>query len=38
VLAADQYRHLRHERGMPIERVRAGWDSVVAAVAALAGR
>jgi hypothetical protein len=38
VLAADQYRHLRQERGMSIERVRAGWDSVVAAVAALAGR
>ena len=38
VLAADQYRHLRQEREMPIERVRAGWDSVVAAVDALAGR
>lgn len=38
VLAADQYRHLRHEREMPIERVRAGWDSVVAAVEALAER
>jgi len=38
VLAADQYRHLRQEREMPIERVRAGWDSVVAAVAALAER
>jgi AcrR family transcriptional regulator len=38
VLAADQYRHLREERGMSIERVRAGWDSVVAAVAALAAR
>lgn len=38
VLAADQYRHLRRERGMPVERVRAGWDSVVAAVEALSGR
>ena len=38
VLAADQYRHLRHEREMPIERVRAGWDSVVAAVEALVER
>jgi AcrR family transcriptional regulator len=38
VLAADQYRHLRHEREMSIDRVRAGWDSVVAAVEALAGR
>ena len=38
VLAADQYRHLRQERGMSIERVRAGWDSVVAAVEALASR
>ena len=38
VLAADQYRHLRREREMPVERVRAGWDSVVAAVEALAGR
>jgi AcrR family transcriptional regulator len=38
VLAADQYRHLRQEREMAIERVRAGWDSVVAAVEALAGR
>jgi AcrR family transcriptional regulator len=38
VLAADQYRHLRQEREMPIERVRAGWDSVVAAVEALASR
>ena len=38
VLAADQYRHLREEREMPIERVRAGWDSVVAAVEALAER
>lgn len=38
VLAADQYRHLRREREMPIERVRAGWDSVVAAVEALASR
>ena len=38
VLAADQYRHLRQEREMSIERVRAGWDSVVAAVAALAAR
>jgi AcrR family transcriptional regulator len=38
VLAADQYRHLRHEREMPIERVRAGWESVVAAVEALAER
>jgi AcrR family transcriptional regulator len=38
VLAADQYRHLRQEREMSIERVRAGWDSVVAAVEALAAR
>lgn len=38
VLAADQYRHLRQERGMPVERVRTGWDSVVAAVEALASR
>jgi AcrR family transcriptional regulator len=38
VLAADQYRHLREERGMPVERVRTGWDSVVAAVEALASR
>lgn len=38
VLAADQHRHLRHERGMPVERVRTGWDSVVAAVEALARR
>ena len=38
VLAADQYRHLRKEREMPIERVRAGWDSVVAAVEALSER
>jgi AcrR family transcriptional regulator len=38
LLAADQYRHLRRERGMPVERIRAGWDSVVAAVAALAER
>ena len=38
VLAADQYRHLRQERGMSIERVRAGWDSVVAAVEALAAQ
>jgi AcrR family transcriptional regulator len=38
VLAADQYRHLRQERGMTVERVRAGWDSVVAAVEALASR
>jgi AcrR family transcriptional regulator len=38
VLAADQYRHLRKEREMPLERVRAGWDSVVAAVEALAKR
>ena len=38
VLAADQYRHLRREREMPVERVRAGWDSVVAAVEALAER
>jgi AcrR family transcriptional regulator len=38
VLAADQYRHLRQEREMPVERVRAGWDSVVAAVEALAER
>lgn len=38
VLAAAQYRHLRRERGMTAERVRAGWDSVVGAVEALAGR
>jgi len=38
VLAADQHRHLRREREMPLERVRAGWDSVVAAVEALASR
>ncbi len=38
VLAADQYRHLRQERGMSVERIRAGWDSVVAAVEALAAR
>jgi AcrR family transcriptional regulator len=38
VLAADQYRHLRHEREMSVERVREGWDSVVAAVEALANR
>ena len=38
VLAADQYKHLREERGMSVERVRAGWDSVVAAVEALAAR
>ncbi|HYH57677.1 MAG TPA: helix-turn-helix domain-containing protein [Thermoleophilaceae bacterium] len=38
VLAADQHRHLRREREMPVERLRAGWDSVVAAVEALAGR
>ena len=38
VLAADQYHHLRKEREMPVERIRAGWDSVVAAVEALAAR
>jgi AcrR family transcriptional regulator len=38
VLAADQYRHLRDERGMSVERVREGWDSVVHAVEALASR
>ena len=38
VLAADQYLFLRRERGMSVEQVRAGWDSVVAAVEALAGR
>ena len=38
VLAADQYRHLRQEREMSLERVRAGWDSVVYAVEALASR
>jgi AcrR family transcriptional regulator len=38
VLAADQYRHLRHEREMSVDRVRAGWDSVVAAVEALSER
>jgi AcrR family transcriptional regulator len=38
VLAADQYLFLRRERGMSVEQVRAGWDSVVAAVDALASR
>ena len=38
VLAADQYRHLRTEREMSVERIKAGWDSVVAAVEALAKR
>lgn len=38
VLAADQYRHLRNEREMSVERVSAGWDSVVGAVEALAAR
>ena len=38
VLAADQYRHLRREREMSVERIKAGWDSVVAAVEALASR
>ena len=38
VLAADQYWHLRHEREMSVERISAGWDSVVAAVEALASR
>jgi AcrR family transcriptional regulator len=38
VLAAAQHHHLRREREMPVERVRAGWDAVVAAVEALAGR
>ena len=38
VLAADQYLFLRRERGMSTERLRAGWDSVVAAVEALASR
>lgn len=38
VLAADQHLHLRRERGMPLERVRAGWDAVVAAVETLAAR
>lgn len=38
VLAAEQHRHLRFDRGMPLERVRAGWDSVVTAVEALAAR
>ena len=38
VLAAGQHRYLRHERGMTIQRVRAGWDSIVAAVEALASR
>ena len=38
VLAADQYLFLRRERGMSMEQVRAGWDSVVAAVEALAAR
>src|SRR5688572_308811 len=38
VLAADQYLFLRRERGMSVEQVRAGWDSVVAAVEALAAR
>jgi AcrR family transcriptional regulator len=36
VLAAEQHRHLRQEREMPVERVKDGWDSVVAAVEALA--
>jgi hypothetical protein len=38
VLAADQYLHLRRGRGMSVERIREGWDSVVAAVEALATR
>ena len=38
VLAADQHRHLRREREMSLERVREGWDSVVAAFEALANR
>jgi AcrR family transcriptional regulator len=38
VLAAAQHHHLRRERDMPVERVRAGWDSVVGAVEALATR
>jgi AcrR family transcriptional regulator len=38
VLAADQYLFLRRGRGMSVEQVRAGWDSVVAAVEALATR
>jgi AcrR family transcriptional regulator len=38
VLAADQYRHLRREREMSLDRVRAGWDAVIAAVEALAAR
>ena len=38
VLAADQHRYLRQDRGMSLERVRAGWDAVVAAVEALAAR
>ena len=38
VLAGDQYLFLRRERGMDAERLRAGWDSVVAAVEALAAR
>jgi AcrR family transcriptional regulator len=38
VLAADQYRHLRRDREMTVERVREGWDAVVYAVEALANR
>jgi AcrR family transcriptional regulator len=38
VLAADQYLHLRRGREMSVERIREGWDSVVAAVEALATR
>ena len=38
VLAADQYLFLRRGREMSVEQVRAGWDSVVAAVEALAAR
>ena len=38
VLAADQYLFLRRERGMSVDQLRAGWDSVIAAVEALAER
>ena len=38
VVAAAQHHNLRRAREMSVERVQAGWDSVVAAVEALAGR
>ena len=38
VLSGDQYLYMRRAREMPIERIRDGWDSVVAAVEALATR